>query len=454
MSAVTVVGAGDVIATRHLSISENPAFANVVDLLRAGDLTVANLEMSYPSPPIVPATSFQGFHMYGQAQHLADLVNIGINCVTLANNHALDFGVQGLSDTMENLKNHGLCFAGVGHTLSEARAPRYIDVRGFQIAMIGVGSSNANLAKAAEPKGIDVGRPGISPLRFKERCILAPQDYSAVSGVLENLGVAAKPVGTTTAGVYLPYPDLNLYESTRGANDLWLHDIIFSPGDTTHIVTESYAWDVDAICDEIREARGKANLVVVSLHAHEGITGTWNTATPADFLVTATHRFVDSGAGIVIGHGPHVIRAIEVYRDTPILYSTGNFVYMLDDVTHIPAEIYEQQGLSTSLPLSSFMTQLAGDGKGAGFHTNRALWESIVVCCTVENSRVETVEIHPIWMGPSDTGVPLGYPTFPDQEQGRQILEHLADLSRDFGTKIDMYETERRATGLINLSER
>lgn len=71
----------------------------------------------------------------------------------------------------------------------------------------------------------------------------------------------------------------------------------------------------------IRKLKAVGFLVIVSVHWG----GNWG-KNPTGEQILFAHRRVDSGADIIFGHSPHVLRAVEFYRDRPILYSTGDFV--------------------------------------------------------------------------------------------------------------------------------
>jgi poly-gamma-glutamate capsule biosynthesis protein CapA/YwtB (metallophosphatase superfamily) len=101
----------------------------------------------------------------------------------------------------------------------------------------------------------------------------------------------------------------------------------------------SYPWaqsltDVSAARALVRKADATADLVVVTMHAGaEGSNANHVRQGVEYFLgenrgdpVAFTHAVVDAGADLVVGHGPHVLRAIEWYRGRLIAYSMGNFV--------------------------------------------------------------------------------------------------------------------------------
>jgi len=65
------------------------------------------------------------------------LAQLGVDCVTLANNHALDYGFTALSDTFEHLDGAAISHVGAGRDVNEARAARTLDISGFRLAVVG-----------------------------------------------------------------------------------------------------------------------------------------------------------------------------------------------------------------------------------------------------------------------------------------------------------------------------
>jgi poly-gamma-glutamate capsule biosynthesis protein CapA/YwtB (metallophosphatase superfamily) len=84
-----------------------------------------------------------------------------------------------------------------------------------------------------------------------------------------------------------------------------------------------------ALLDAVAREREAVDLLIVS--SHWG--GNWGVAVPRSHR-TFARALVDAGADVVFGHSPHIVRGVEVYRDRPILYGTGDFVddYMVDPV--------------------------------------------------------------------------------------------------------------------------
>ena len=92
----------------------------------------------------------------------------------------------------------------------------------------------------------------------------------------------------------------------------------------------------------VRSAASLADIVIVSLHCHESGA---NRSVPADFIPIFASAVVDAGADVFVGHGPHVLRGIEIYKGKPIFYSLSNFIFQNETLLRMPADSYEQYAL-------------------------------------------------------------------------------------------------------------
>jgi poly-gamma-glutamate capsule biosynthesis protein CapA/YwtB (metallophosphatase superfamily) len=101
----------------------------IVELTRAADLFVLNLEccISERGEPLRGKT----FTFRAPPAAVETLRHLGVDCVTLANNHALDYGLDALRDTLAYLREAGIAYAGAGGDVEEARSP--VIVRGLPI---------------------------------------------------------------------------------------------------------------------------------------------------------------------------------------------------------------------------------------------------------------------------------------------------------------------------------
>lgn len=80
--------------------------------------------------------------------------------------------------------------------------------------------------------------------------------------------------------------------------------------------------DLNRIKKDIENLSKKSDIVIVSIHA-----GIEYTREPTQEQIDFAHLAIDSGADVIIGHHPHWVQTIEIYKDKPIFYSLGNFVF-------------------------------------------------------------------------------------------------------------------------------
>jgi poly-gamma-glutamate synthesis protein (capsule biosynthesis protein) len=122
----------------------------LVDIIREADLFVLNLECCIsargrPTPGRV-------FHFRAPPWAADLLARLGVDCVTLANNHALDFGRDALLDTLSHLDAAGVRVVGAGTDAERARAPVVLEVGGFRLAIAALSDHpDADAARADRP---------------------------------------------------------------------------------------------------------------------------------------------------------------------------------------------------------------------------------------------------------------------------------------------------------------
>ncbi len=79
---------------------------------------------------------------------------------------------------------------------------------------------------------------------------------------------------------------------------------------------------IEKMAGAVKEAKQKADFVIVSMHAGIEYAGE-----PNESQVNFAHAAIDAGADLIIGHHPHVVQTMEKYRGKYIFYSLGNFVF-------------------------------------------------------------------------------------------------------------------------------
>ena len=167
---------------------------------------------------------------------------------------------------------------------------------------------------------------------------------------------------------------------------------------------------------------------------HNGFRG--DTANdPSDHFVAMAREAIDNGADIVIGHGPHRDRGIEIHDGKPIFYSLGDFILQTDTITRQPADAYARFGLDWSNNVSEFYSTRSRGGT-VSQEVRPEAWLSFVAVLRWSGRRLQRIELNPVSLG-MKTGLPQrGRPVLADAETSEEILGNLQRYSDQFGTKI------------------
>jgi poly-gamma-glutamate capsule biosynthesis protein CapA/YwtB (metallophosphatase superfamily) len=147
----TMLGRG--VARRLESEPPESLFApEVVAAVAEADLCIVNLECCISAR----GEPFPGrvFHFRAPPWATQALTHLGVDCVTLANNHALDFGADALLDTLAHLDAAGIRVVGAGSDLERARAPCVLEHDGFRLAVVACSDHPAEYAAGDDRAGI------------------------------------------------------------------------------------------------------------------------------------------------------------------------------------------------------------------------------------------------------------------------------------------------------------
>lgn len=424
-----VIGAGDAIVTsRFVAGPDRDAISG---LLHEADTSLVNLETPLLGARPVPARIPRGMPLHSGAFVATELAMLGFEVANLANNHAGDYSPEGVLATLRAARDSGLRPVGAGPTLTEACAPAFVDTAGGRLAVIGVSSSNADLYAAADGRLDAEGRPGLNPLRYRTDYAVDDDAFEVLVDIDRKLGLSAEAARRVTAST-----------GRMGADPSRL---AFGPAEFVRagqfaVRTRCDPLDLDRIAAATQAARAEADAVVVTLHCHEGPRSGWNTEAPAQFAVEAARAWIDAGADAVIGHGPHCVRGVEVYRGKPIAYSLGNFAFQLNGVHSVPTESYLAMGLD---PITATMDDYRAavfarpDGAPAGFYASARFWDGLLADLEVEGGAAR-LTLRPVSVGSGIRPDVLEQPALAGGDRGRAVLERVAELSAPWGTRLDI----------------
>lgn len=246
---------------------ENPEtmFKEVYSTLNNADICFGNNERLYTSD-IDENYRMEQFPYF--PQHVnpknASVLNI-FDVMSFASNHSLDLGQEILLDTIKVLNDQGIKVIGAGKNIDEARKPAIIDLGSIKIGFLGYCSVVSPGSEATK------NRPGVVPLRA----------------------------------------------STRYEQFDW------QPGTPPNIRSKTDELDLENLKNDIRLIKKKVDVLILSMHW--GIH--FQRSTIAEYQKEIAHIAIDCGADIIIGHHPHVIKGVEMYKGKVIFYSLGNFAF-------------------------------------------------------------------------------------------------------------------------------
>lgn len=415
----SIVATGDSLLTQRLPRQDKSCLA-LKELFEQADIRFTNFELQVHDFEVAPSAVSGGTWVAARPGVIKDLKWLGLNLFAGATNHSLDWGHDGLKTTMRHLKENDCTYAGIGTNLAEASMPCYIDTPDGRVALISVCSSGKDWHIAGEQRPDVPGRPGINMLRFNLINYLPKEDIEVLRKIVDKTYVNARRLQLEREGFIKAEEGFAV-----GTNR-------FEVGEAG---TKTYCnqKDLQRILRYISEAKRQADVVLVSHHAHEfrGI----DKAVAADFTREFAHACIDAGVDAFLGHGPHILRGIEIYNSKPVFYSLGDFFIQNDSVERQPADFFDIYNLGPDNTPSDGWAARSKNGT-SGLVVNRKVFESVITRFVVEDGTIKQVELLPITLGFEKTRSRKGRPELASISDGERILQDLQKLSDEFNTQI------------------
>jgi poly-gamma-glutamate capsule biosynthesis protein CapA/YwtB (metallophosphatase superfamily) len=379
-TAITVILAGQSMIRSDLRTTRAAAVPAIKALLAGGDVTFTNLEAAIAAPG---QTVQEGRGFLTPPEAVDALTAMGFNLLALSGNHAFDLKEIGIRNTLRELERRKVVHAGTGLNLAEATAPAYLQTPKGTVALV---ASASGLIAAGGRATAE--RPGVNELRIR-------------AGDRDNEANEDLP----GAGPNTPHPE-----------------------------------DAMRILQSIREARQRADVVIVYQHNHVFANLAFSTLftegmperlAPNPWLTKWTHDEIDAGADIVVMHGAPLLHGIEIYRGRPIFYDLGNFIYNVP-----PTLTYIDEPMAWESIVASVQFEAGSRNAGRGANDR-----------SITSIALRPVVLNPIGDGQPDVHNPYasneflhtrGLPVAAPGARGGYILQRVANASKPFGTSIDI----------------
>jgi poly-gamma-glutamate synthesis protein (capsule biosynthesis protein) len=353
----------------HPNKEERPEslFDRCLEVIRQGDITFGQIEVLFTNEGELQRFPSATPYIRVPPEYASSLAYAGFDVVSCASNHAMDWGERAMLDSIENIRSQGVSVIGAGRDEPSARQPAVVKHAGNRIAMLAYTSVAPPACYAIDSEA------GVAPIRA--RTYYDTIDYQA---------------GTPPLVVTAPWPD-----------------------------------DLQAMTDDISQAKAIADVVIVSLH-----WGVHHLAKViADYQPVVAHAAIDAGADLLIGHHPHLLKAIEVYKGKVIFYSIGNFAFdsikrrtQPDRKRHARLRHYQD------LRAYGGMVNAPGAPGAAPPRHSPDSSKTLIVAATIAGGEVKRVSFIPTLINDMSQPVPLTN----DDEAFQTVIDYLDWASADF----------------------
>ncbi len=421
--------AGDCIASRPITQLRHrlPGFAKVTDLLHQADVCCGNLETT-----IFDIGAFTG-HPYcwdgdwpllSEPAVAADLAAMGFDMFARANNHTLDWGLEGMRETTRRLDAAGLVHAGAGENLGFARRAAYFEAPQGRIGLVSVATSYRPTSEALRPHGPTPGRPGISALRLRQIDIVTAEEMEMLRALRPETGLLGDTATVSLFGRH--------FEAGEGRG--YRHEM--DPQDLADFLLN------------VRQGKQASDLLVVMVHSHETRRDGYPEP-PSAFLKQLAHAAIDTGADIVCVSGIHHVGPIDLYRRRPIFYGLGNFIWS-DLQEFLPSELFDLNRDLMDEAFKSPSKATAADLNAvinARHFAQPEVFETVLPIVRFEGAELAEIVLHPIDLGQGDPLTSSGIPRLARGEQADRILNRVRDASVAFGCKHELRVVD--GTGVV-----
>lgn len=421
------IAAGDYVAQQRLPRGYE-GFEEVAQWIQSGDARYFNLETTLHREGECYGFALNGgSYLRAEPEVLEDCKEYGFNMVSFCNNHAMDFGYEGMLKTLDHVKESGMVHTGVGRNLDQAAAPAYLNTAKGRVALIAFTATCNSVCDEVGMAGRQsrrvMGRPGVNLLRVKETLYITREQMDVLKDIAHKTQVNAREEIARAEGYRAPLADdvfnlagkLNFQVAQENRRELRCHQADLARAERA-----------------LYEAQLQADHVIVSIHSHQ-ISGN-SKENPPEFLEEFAHFCIEHGAEAVIGHGPHLLRPIEIYKGKPIFYSLGDFVLENESTDFCPEEYYEAQGLTSDASMHELYRKRSKDFT-RGLLSDYRMTEAVIPRWEVVEGKMTKLELLPIELG---RAFPRSQAGLPKRAAGDAILQRLAEMSKPYGTKIEV----------------
>lgn len=298
--------------------------ADLAPLVSTADWTSINLETVIGDLDPGDALPAKRFLLQSTPLVTESLDEMGVDLVTLGNNHAYDWGEAGIDSTLEVLDDAGLPHVGAASTEEDAVRGHISEVGNLAVGVISVTTVtgdfvNDQLPAGDEPIPVDLAPSENWQYELRSFGFRSPD---------QRLIVTERPMRIREVwDIVDEVESSDDFEDFEYIDELWATATEAFPELQDWVARRGHGgaarYERVAVEAEIARLRSVgADFVVVQVHG-----GFQFAEVNSEFLRNVARRSIDAGADAVIAHHPHVLQGVEWYDDKLIVYSLGNLLF-------------------------------------------------------------------------------------------------------------------------------
>lgn len=425
MARISIAATGDSVLLTRLPGGYD-GFEPVSRFIRTADARITNLETVISNFEHFPSAFSGGTWINAEPDKLYELLSFGFNMLGWANNHTLDYSYGGLISTKRELDKSGVAHAGAGMDLDEASRPAVLDLPNARLGMISICSTFNDAARAGEKSKAQPGRPGLNPLRFETEYHVSKEHMRALMEIAETTRLNGGNDALRRDG-FLPEPP---------EGGFYFGSTLFREGLPERKATRVNRIDMERTRKTIADALNLTDYVVVLAHSHEIKAADYHE--PDEFFIDFCRGCIDAGACAVIGSGTHQLKPLEIYKNRPIFYSLGNFIFQTDMIKLLPPDFCEKYGVDINSTAAEALKARSKNGT-RGLYTDFKNFRSVIPYFEFEGDKLTRLNLMPIELGLGKEKDLVGLPCPADDKASREIYSWYKEISRPYGTEMTIH---------------
>ena len=421
---LTVTGTGDSLFVAPFPPEYSPMLDRVAKFIKGCDVRLTNLETNLSDFELFGNAYSGGTWLNTRRKYLDDLMRFGFNFYGNANNHAMDYSHAGLLSTIAELDRRKLAHAGTGLSLEEAAAPAILtSADGHKVAVFAIDASMNDASRAGRATKNLPARPGVNFLRHSTAYHVSEDELEALRSIAQKTRINFTREQSIATGYLTPDPEGTFHFGS----------LEFTTADVP--ATKCNSSDKKRLLDAVREAKKSCDYVFMMIHCHDndGV----RVENPPAYYREFAHDAVDAGVSAIFGGGCHRLRGVEVYKNSPIFYSLGDFIYQGPLVEILPADFMEKYSVDIySTAKEALWARSRGDK--VGLHCSKLNYQTFLPHLEFSDGNMVGFKLLPVYLNFDRKDDLKGLPIVAEGAEAREICDLLDGLSADFDTRLKL----------------